>query len=103
MNKPKHTFPISPVVASDHPDLRDAIVWSEREIKWINEYADRCFNQGVAKGMEAGAILFKESDAISEIAMLVKRMALVMRKQSEQAMDYINRMGLEGSPMREDK
>lgn len=109
MNKPKQPLPMRKVVAEDHPDLVGGIIWSACEIDWINEYGDRRYNAGVAKGMEAGALLFKESNAITDMAMLVRRMAMAMAKQSQlvtlsdKAIDYLKRMGLEGSPIREDR
>ena len=50
-----------------------------------------------------GIRMSKIAGEINAEMMNKKPMDLVMRKQSEQAMDCINRMGLEGSPMREDK
>lgn len=109
MARPKQPLPMRPVVAEDHPDLVGGIIWSSCEIQWINDYGDRRFNSGVAKGMEAGALLFNESAVVAGMAMLVRRMARAMAKQSqlvaisEQAVDYLKRMGLDGSPLREDK
>ena len=45
---------------TDHPDLVGGIVWANCELDWIRAYGKRCFNHGIAQGMEAGMLLFKE-------------------------------------------
>lgn len=109
MTKPKQPLPLRPVVAEDHPDLVGGIIWSACEIEWINNFGERCYNHGIAKGMEAGNILFNENRDIQDMAMIIRRMANAIEKQSilfqlsELAMDYLKRIGLDGNALRDDK
>jgi len=51
---------------ADHPDLALGIVWSDCELEWIRAYGHRCYNHGIADGLESGRLLFDRNiDAVT--------------------------------------